>query len=48
MTAFSHTMELTHTRRSPWLIIPSNDRAIRNALIAGLLVDLLRADGTLG
>ena len=47
MTAFSRTMELTHTRTSPWLIIPSNDRAIRNALIADLLVDLLRADGTL-
>ncbi len=46
MTAFSRTMERTHTSASPWLIIPSNDRDIRNTLIAELLVDLLRADGT--
>jgi polyphosphate kinase 2 (PPK2 family) len=41
MAAFGLVMTMTHTEESPWLVIPGDDRATRNAVVAALLVELL-------
>ena len=37
MAAYQTVLTRTHTPQHPWLIIPANDPAVRNGLVADVL-----------
>lgn len=41
MAAYDLVMSRTHTTRNPWLVIPSNDRHVRNTAVQQVLASVL-------